>query len=66
MAGKISIRIDADGNTHMEVNGCEGSTCETLTDAISRDLGTIENRTLKLEHGIQERPDYVSNLDGQE
>jgi hypothetical protein len=56
----IDIVIDEDGMLHLEVNGCEGSSCETLTDTLLQRMGTIEDVQKKPEYYIEQgRPDYI-------
>ena len=56
----IDITIDEDGTLHLEVNGCEGSSCETLTDVLLQRMGTLEDVQRKPEYYIEaERPDYI-------
>lgn len=64
MAGKISIRLDKLGKTHVEVNGCEGNICEDLTKVLVGGLGEREEHVQKLEAYSNTEPDYVSNLEG--
>ncbi len=57
----IDITIDEDGMLHLEVNGCEGSACETLTDLLLQKMGTVEEVNRKPEFYIENgRPDYVT------
>lgn len=58
--GRVSIRIDEEGMLHLEVNGCEGQSCESLTDQLAQRMGTIEERIHKPEYYIENgRPDYI-------
>lgn len=52
---KIKVRIDKKGKTHIEVDGAEGQECETLTNALVRALGTVED--------VQRKPEYYVELD---
>ena len=63
MAAKIKIRIEKNGTVHFDVSGVEGTSCETLTEAITRSLGDVEQTDYKEEY-VQENPDYIHNLDG--
>lgn len=58
----IDIVIDEDGMLHLEVNGCEGASCEALTDILLQKMGTVEEVNRKPEFYVnQDRPDYISN-----
>ena len=58
----LAITIDEDGMLHLEVNGCEGSACETLTDVLLQRMGTVEDIQRKPEFFIENgRPDYISS-----
>lgn len=60
MAGSVKIRIDSDGNTHIDVAGMEGTSCETLTEALVRGMGDDAETTYKSEYvSEQELPDYI-------
>ncbi len=57
----IDIVIDEDGMLHLEVNGCEGSSCEALTDILLQKMGTVEEVNRKPEFYVnQDRPDYIN------
>jgi hypothetical protein len=57
---KLKLTIDEDGTLNLEVNGCEGSVCETITEALLQKMGTIEDVQRKPEFYINnERPDYI-------
>lgn len=57
----IDIVIDEDGMLHLEVNGCEGSSCEALTDILLQKMGTVEDVQRKAEfYSVQARPDYIN------
>jgi hypothetical protein len=63
MGPVIKVRIDKEGNTHFEVDGVEGTSCEKLTEALIRSVGD-EIETEYKEEYIQELPDYIENLEG--
>jgi hypothetical protein len=56
----IKIKIDADGNTHVEVNGISGASCETLTSQLVAALGDTEEQRYTEEYE-QELPDYIES-----
>lgn len=60
---KIKIRIDQQGNTHFEVEGVEGPSCEQVTEALVRAMGGADEFTEKEEY-VQELPDYIENMEG--
>lgn len=64
MAGTIKIRLDKEGKTHIEVDGCSGTTCEDITKVLTQGLGETEEHVQKLEAYDNTEPDYVSNLEG--
>ncbi len=64
MAGTINIVFKKDGKTTIEVDGCTGTTCEDITKVLTQGLGEREEHVEKQEMYQNERPDYVSNLDG--
>lgn len=61
----IKIRIDTEGNTHVEVNGVPGATCESLTAQLVAALGDTEEQRFTEEYE-QELPDYVEAQNGEE
>ena len=60
MAVNIKVRIDTEGDTHLDVNGAEGPTCETLTEALMRGMGDDIETTHKDEY-VLENPDLLFN-----
>lgn len=62
MAAEITIRIDTDGNAHVEVNGVEGPSCEGITDQLIRALGEVDERVEKEEY-VQELPDMIDTYE---
>jgi hypothetical protein len=63
----LDLVIDEDGTLHLEVNGCEGTVCETITEALLQRMGTVEDVQRKPEYYItQDRPDYLTNEDSGE
>jgi hypothetical protein len=59
---KIKIRIEKNGTTHFDVSGVTGSDCETLTEALTRSLGDIEETNYKEEY-VQENPDFIHSFE---
>ena len=55
---QVKIRIDADGNLHVDVAGVPGATCENLTAALVASIGEVEQRCYTEEYN-QELPDYI-------
>lgn len=56
----VEVIIDKEGKVKVEVNGCTGSSCQTLTEGIEKALGTVQADDLKPEyfkqaHGAQVR-----------
>ena len=47
MSQEIIIEIDAEGKTKIEVNGCAGPSCKSLTAQIEKALGEPIKETLK-------------------
>lgn len=62
---QIKIRIDSDGNTHVDVNGVSGASCEDLTRILLQSLGEVEE-TVHNEQFTQELPDYISTYESEE
>lgn len=56
---KIKIRIKKDGTNTFEVEGAQGAECETLTEALMRGLGDVEEHVQTHEFDNQGLPDYV-------
>jgi hypothetical protein len=50
MEKKIIIEWDKNSKAKIEVEGAVGQECITLTDALERSQGTVENRELKDEY----------------
>lgn len=60
MPAKLKIRLDEDGNTHIDVAGVEGTSCETITEALVRGMGDDAETTYKSEYVTeQELPQYI-------
>lgn len=62
MPAKLKIRLDEDGNQHIDVNGVEGSSCETITEALIRSMDGEAETTYKEEY-VQELPDYINTFE---
>lgn len=60
---KVIIRIDKEGNTHIEVSGAPGTSCTELTDLLVQGLGDVEEQVFTEEY-CQEKPDYLTVDDG--
>jgi hypothetical protein len=39
----VTLTIDTDGNTVLEVNGAQGTQCQDLTANVERLLGTVQS-----------------------
>lgn len=61
----IKIRIDNDGNTHVDVAGVSGASCEDLTRILLQSLGEVEE-TIYNEAHTQEMPDYINTHESDE
>ena len=46
----VEVIIDKNGNVKVEVNGCTGSGCKTLTEGIEKALGSVKADDLKPEY----------------
>lgn len=55
MAGEILIRIDKNGEVHLDVEGVNDASCEQLTQAFEKELGTVED--------VQHKPEFYVELD---
>lgn len=62
MSNEIKIVIKTDGTFTVEVNGVEGSSCETITEALIRNSGEVEQVEYKDEY-VQEIPDYIESFE---
>ena len=47
---QVTVTIDPDGATSVEVEGVVGSSCEDLTRELEAALGTVSERTHKAEY----------------
>jgi hypothetical protein len=54
----IDVVIDKEGKVKVEVNGCSGSSCKTLTEGIEKALGKVTSDDLK--------QDYYKQAQGQQ
>lgn len=48
----IEVRIDKAGRTKMHVQGAQGETCTTLTEALEQRLGMVEERDYTKERDV--------------
>lgn len=63
MGAGFTVRIDSDGNTHIDVSGVQGATCENLTQLLIQQLGEVEQKCYT-EEFHQEEPDWLTAEDG--
>ena len=54
----IDVVIDKEGKVKIEVNGCSGASCKTLTEGIEKALGTVTSDDLE--------QDYYKQAQGQQ
>lgn len=47
MVSTLKIKITAEGETHIEVEGVQGKGCEELSKPFEEALGTLKSRTHK-------------------
>lgn len=59
MNGEVEIVIKKDGTISFEVAGVAGTRCEDLTEALIRNVGTVQQQEFTEEY-CQERPDYIN------
>lgn len=65
MAGKVNVTINPKtGETTYAVEGVLGGACKDLTAALTEGKKVLDHQTTGEYCEVQERPDYVSNLDG--
>lgn len=65
MSNEVKIVIKTDGTFTIEVNGIQGTSCETLTEALIRNSGEIEERVFTEEYS-QDLPEWIESFETDE
>lgn len=63
MSNEVKIIIKQDGTFTIEVNGVQGANCETLTEALIRNSGEVEERVYNESYHDDQLPDYVESFE---
>ncbi len=61
---QVSIRIDEEGNTHLDVKGVPGVSCTDLTELLVAGIGEVEEQQFTEEY-CETLPEYVDNYFGE-